>query len=157
VDQTVKNVWIFLSSDTPGARIAHTPLPIKRSHAGGSAGVEETMNSSERRHDTRVHIRVPLHFRLLESPGSADHAGESENISQRGIYFATNVPLKVGAPVEVSLQMPKELTGGAGSEVKCMARVVHIQPDSFLGGKAGIGMRIERYESVAAADERWAS
>ena len=72
------------------------------------------MSSSERRIDTRVNIRVPLRFRALNNPGATEQTAESENISQRGMYFMTNVPLKVGTPVEVSLRMPQELVGKVG-------------------------------------------
>jgi hypothetical protein len=54
------------------------------------------MSSSERRIDTRVNICVPLRFRALNNPGSTEQTAESENISQRGMYFMTDVPLKVG-------------------------------------------------------------
>ena len=113
------------------------------------------MSSSERRIDTRVNISVPLRFRALNIPGSTEQAAESENISQRGMYFLTSVPLKVGTPVEVSLRMPPELAGKVSSDVKCVARVVHVRPGS--GGKAGIGLHIERYEAKASMRERWAS
>jgi hypothetical protein len=120
------------------------------------------MNSRERRYDTRVNIRVPFRFRVLNNPDALEQTAESENISQRGILFATALPLKVGTPLEVSLKMPRELAGKYSSDVKCVARVVHVQPNAFLGGKAGIGVHIERYEAVAAAGagvmkERWAS
>jgi hypothetical protein len=115
------------------------------------------MNSRERRIDTRVNIRVPLRFRILDNPGSPELTAESENISQRGIFFATNFPLKVGTPLEVRLKMPGGLSGQSSGEVKCVARVVHVQPNSILGGKAGIGLHIERYEARVAARERWAS
>jgi len=120
------------------------------------------MNSRERRYDTRVNIRVPFRFRVLNTPDALEQTAESENISQRGILFATALPLKVGTPLEVSLQMPQELAGKSSSDVKCVARVVHVQPNAFLGGKAGIGVHIERYEAVAAAGaavmkERWTS
>jgi hypothetical protein len=115
------------------------------------------MSSSERRIDTRVNICVPLRFRVLNNPGSTEQTAESENISQRGMYFMTNVPLKVGTPVEVSLRMPQELAGKLANDVKCMARVVHVKPSSFAGGKLGIGLHIERYEAKASARERWAS
>ena len=115
------------------------------------------MNSRERRVDTRVNIRVPVRFRALNNPGALELTAESENISHRGLYFSTNYPFKIGTPVEVHLKMPLELVGQTPSEVKCIARVVHIQPDSFLGGKAGVGLRIERYEPTAAVRERWAS
>jgi hypothetical protein len=115
------------------------------------------MSSSERRLDTRVNISVPLRFRALNNPGSTDQAAESENISQRGMYFLTHVPLKIGTPVEVSLRMPPELSGMVASEVKCVARVVHVTPSSAPGGMLGIGLHIERYEARASARERWAS
>src|ERR1700681_203864 len=115
------------------------------------------MSSSERRIDTRVNIRVPLKFRALNNPGSTEQTAESENLSQRGIFFTTIVPLKVGTPVEVALRMPQELAGKAASDVKCVARVVHVRPSSAPGGVSGIGLHIERYEAKASAGERWAS
>jgi hypothetical protein len=115
------------------------------------------MNSSERRIDSRVNICVPLRFRVLNNPGATEQTAESENISQRGMYFMTNVPLKVGTPVEVSLRMPQELAGKMASDVKCVARVVHVHPSTAAGGKLGIGLHIERYEAKASLRERWAS
>jgi hypothetical protein len=115
------------------------------------------MSSSERRTDTRVNICVPLRFRVLNNPGAVEQTAESENISQRGMYFMTTFPLKVGTPVEVSLRMPQELAGRVASDVKCMARVVHVKEDAAPGGKSGIGLHIERYEAKASARDRWAS
>ena len=115
------------------------------------------MSSSERRIDTRVNIRVPLRFRALNNPGATEQTAESENLSQRGMYFMTNVPLKVGTPVEVSLRMPQELAIKSASDVKCVARVVHVRQSSSPGGMLGIGLHIERYEAKASVRERWAS
>jgi hypothetical protein len=115
------------------------------------------MSSSERRIDSRVNICVPLRFRVLNNPGSTEQTAHSENISQRGMYFLTAVPLKVGTPVEVSLRMPQELAGKISSDVKCVARVVHVKQNAAAGGLSGIGLHIERYEAKASARERWAS
>jgi hypothetical protein len=115
------------------------------------------MSSSERRIDSRVNIRVPLRFRALNNPAATEHLAESENISQRGMFFTTVVPLKVGTPVEVSLRMPQELAGKLASEVKCVARVVHVKQESGTGGLLGIGLHIERYEAQTSTRERWAS
>ena len=115
------------------------------------------MSSSERRIDPRVNVRVPLRFRVLNSEESIERTAECENISQRGIYFTTAIPLKVGTPLEVSLRMPQELAGKTSSDVKCVARVVRVQASSLLGGRAGVGLHIERYEAKAAASDRWAS
>ena len=118
------------------------------------------MSFNESRIDTRVNVRVPLRFRTLDSSESTEQLAEAENISQRGIYFTTSFPLKVGMPVEVSLRMPQELAGKTSSDVRCMARVVHmaqVHANSVLEGKMGVGLHIERYEVRASAGERWAS
>jgi hypothetical protein len=115
------------------------------------------MSSRERRIDPRVNIAVPLRFRALNNPGATEQVAQSENISQRGVYFLTTVPLKIGTPVEVSLKMPQAVAGKPTSDVRCVARVVHIRENAGLGGRLGIGLHIERYEAAAALGERWAS
>jgi hypothetical protein len=114
------------------------------------------MSSSERRIDTRVNICVPLRFRILNNPGATEQSAHAENISQRGLYFETSVQMKVGTPVEVSLRMPQEVGGKVVSDVKCVARVVHVR-QAAPGGISGIGLHIERYEAHAALRDRWAS
>jgi len=115
------------------------------------------MISIERRVDPRVNVRVPLRFRVLNGHQSDEQAAEAENISQRGIYFTTAVPLKVGMPVEISLRMPQELGLKTSSDVKCIARVVRVNDNAALGGKSGFGLHIERYEAGVSVGERWAS
>jgi len=114
------------------------------------------MNASKRRSDPRVDLQVPIRFRLITQPGSAEQEGESVNVSQRGVYMATSYPLQVGTQVELEMRMPKEFVGTVASEVRCTARVVHTQPNTFLGGKMGVGLHIERYEAPRKAD-RWTS
>jgi len=93
------------------------------------------MNSRERRIDTRVNIKVPFRFRVLNNPGSPEQSAESINISQRGLLFATAIPLKVGTPLEVSLKMPRELAGQVSSDVHCVARVSTSNRMRSLGAK----------------------
>jgi hypothetical protein len=150
-----KNKHIYLAVHLRGPRIDLTPSKLKT--VRDSASGEESMSPNERRIDQRVNVRVPLRFRILNGQESIEQIAESENISQRGIYFTTAVPLKVGMPLEVSLRMPQELAGMISSDVKCIARVVHIHSSSLMSGKVGIGLHIERYEAKASASERWMS
>jgi PilZ domain len=115
------------------------------------------MNSRERRIDPRVNVAVPLRFRVLNVPNATEQTAESQNISQRGLYFLTTMALKVGTPVELSLRIPPGLSGNASSDVRCVGRVVHVRENAALGGKLGVGIHIERYEAAAAMRERWAS
>ena len=41
------------------------------------------------------------------------------------------------------------------ADVRCVARVVRVEPSS-IAGKVGVGMRIERYETLKTHD-RWVS
>ena len=75
------------------------------------------MSPIERRLDTRVSVRAPLRFRVLNNPSAKEEAAVSENISQRGLFFWTRVPLHVGTPVELSPRMPQELAGKISADV----------------------------------------
>ena len=113
------------------------------------------MSQSNRRLETRVNLRVPLKIRPITDPPELEQNVESVNLSQRGLFFSTATPLQVGTRIEVLMKMPQEISGNPPTEVRCVGRVVHVQPEWLLG-KAGIGVRIERYEPVAAR-ERWAN
>jgi PilZ domain len=110
---------------------------------------------TDRRNETRVNVRIPLRFKLLGNQSAEEQIGESENLSQRGVFMWTAYPLKLGTQVELRLRMPSEISGLLASEVHCTARVIRIG-ESDSGGLVGVGLRIERYH-VSAERERWAS
>ena len=112
------------------------------------------MHTTERRTATRLLLRIPLRFRPVTNPASPEQRAESLNISQRGVYFATESPPQAGTPVELLLKMPSELTGKTPVEIRCTARVVHVQPHSFVDGRAGVGVKIERYGMPGARERR---
>ena len=113
------------------------------------------MSQSNRRLETRVTLRIPLEVRPIVDPPELAQQVESVNLSQRGLFFSTGSPLQVGTRVEVLMIMPQEISGTPPIEVRCVGRVVHVQP-GWLLGKTGIGVRIERYEPVGTK-ERWAN
>ena len=80
------------------------------------------MESSDRRRDPRVNIRMPVRFRTLNTAESDEQKAVSENMSQHGIYFYERFPLKIGMPVEVTLRMPQDTGQRVPSEVKCVAQ-----------------------------------
>lgn len=102
----------------------------------------------------RFNLKIPLRFRPILNPQPPVQRAESVNLSQHGVYFATDFPLNVGTPLELFLAMPRELTGREETEVHCIARVVHIQRNAFLGSRSGVGVHIERYESVSTPEGR---
>lgn len=79
--------------------------------------------------------------------------GETVNLSERGIYFRSSEKLDVGEPIELFFTLPTELTGRSPEDVKCHARVVHVDPGVDAHGRNGVGAAIEKFESA----NRWRS
>jgi PilZ domain len=101
---------------------------------------------SERRQRERFRIRVPLRFRPLGLASSPiDHFAETTNVSRGGFFFVTSAPLQVGMPIEATLTLPTEVTGGPADETHCRARLVHAKPDAYSDGRMGFGAEIEMY------------
>jgi PilZ domain len=80
---------------------------------------------------------------LASSP--AEHFAETMNISRGGFFFVTSAPLQVGMPIEATLTMPPEVTGGKADETHCRARLVHAKADAYSDGRMGYGAEIEMY------------
>lgn len=80
---------------------------------------------------------------LASSP--VEHFAETANISRGGFFFVTSAPLQVGMPIEATLNMPPEVTGGKSDETHCRARLVHAKPDAYSDGRMGFGAEIEMY------------
>src|SRR5258708_1691102 len=98
------------------------------------------MPGTERRLAERFALKIPLRVRIATGV-ALDHTAESLNISTRGIYFATDLPLCKGTPVHLVFEMPEEVTHKPTSEWRCTGHVVHLQPDSSPQGVtcAGVG------------------
>ena len=109
------------------------------------------MSTIKQRLARRFNLKLPLRFRPLSNPATPEQQGESLNLSQSGVYFATDFPLKVGMPVELFLNMPRELTGLSATEVRCVGQVIHIQGGKPLDTKFGVGVHIERYEPISTS------
>jgi hypothetical protein len=75
----------------------------------------------------------------------SEHFTETTNISRGGFFFVTSAPLQVGMPIEVTLNMPAEVTGGKPDLARCRARLVHAKPDAYSDGRMGFGAEIESY------------
>jgi PilZ domain len=100
---------------------------------------------SDRRLAGRYKVRTPLRVRLWKSL-VPECTAESVDLSQRGIYFATDAPLHEGETVEVFFNMPEEVIGEAASEWRCTGHVVRVEAIDERGGKLGVGVQFDCYE-----------
>ena len=100
---------------------------------------------SDRRVSPRHNFKLPLRVRILKS-AIPEQRTESENLSERGIYFPTNSPLRVGTAVQVLLKMPMEITGEPANEWLCSGHVVRVESFDSPRGKLGVGVQFDCYE-----------
>jgi hypothetical protein len=99
----------------------------------------------ERRLAGRHKMKTPLRVRLWKSAGP-EQTAESVNVSQRGIYFATESLLHEGETVEVFFNMPEEIVGEPTTEWRCTGHVVRVEAIEATGGKVGVGVQFDCYE-----------
>jgi hypothetical protein len=109
----------------------------------------------ERRVGQRFPYLLPLFVRQTEN--GAEGAGFTQDLSSCGVLFFTDVPLREGAEVEITLRMPSEITLGESMPVRCRGRILRIiRPPAGLMAdasgearaqtKIGVAVRLEGYE-----------
>lgn len=101
-------VLLFHSVYSPPLSACAIVPPLVRGGTGGSY-------VSERRNSRRQLLKARLRVRAWKS-GWNEQGAESENLSERGVFFATDAPLVVGSAVEVLLKMPEEISGRPTTE-----------------------------------------
>lgn len=99
----------------------------------------------DRRVSRRFRFQTPLRVRIWKS-AAPEQRTESVNLSQQGIFFATNLPICEGAMVEILLKMPKEITEEPTTEWRCTGHVVRVEQVDSKRGKLGVGVQFDCYE-----------
>lgn len=102
-----------------------------------------------RRHD----FKAPLRVRIWRS-ALPEWRAESENVSESGIFFATDSALRVGMAVEVLLNMPEEITGEPAAEWLYTGHIVRVERVDSLHGKLGVGVQFDCYEFTHVSSEK---
>ncbi len=102
------------------------------------------MTASERRSARRFQIKLPLTVRWTSGSAIGEASTESKDVSSRGVYFFLPKELKHGAPVEILLTLPHEITLAGPVKVRCLGRIQRTESGS--AEKVGVVAAIERYE-----------
>lgn len=105
------------------------------------------MRTSERRCSPRFRLRTPMAFHRMGELFAGESLVRCINISTEGIFFATRLRLSVGERIELTLEVPKRVTGERTAKYRRfigrVARVVSNLPEGFLG----IGVQLICYET----------
>lgn len=97
------------------------------------------MAISERRITPRFKLHPPLSFHRREALSDGEQQAKAIIISTRGVYFVTNLVLRVGETVEL-------LTGAKVSIRRFTGRVTHVELENMPLGLSGIGVQLLYYE-----------
>jgi hypothetical protein len=78
----------------------------------------------ERRIGQRFPFNLPVSLRDVAT--SAEGVGFTQDLSSRGAFLFTDLALREGAEVELTLKMPSEITLGENMSVRCRGLVLRI-------------------------------
>jgi hypothetical protein len=98
-----------------------------------------------RRLSRRLSLKTPLRVRIWKSLAPEESA-ESLNLSQNGVYFATNTPIREGETVEILLNMPEEISDEPSTEWRCTGHLVRVEAVDSTQGTLGVGVQFDCYE-----------
>jgi hypothetical protein len=104
------------------------------------------MSTSDRRITPRFRLHTRLSFHRLEAISEGEQQAKAINISTRGVYFVTDLALRVGEAVELLLQIPRRVTGAKASSRRFTGRVTHVELENMPQGLSGIGVQLLYYE-----------
>jgi len=111
------------------------------------------MTRTDRRQTARYDMEIPLTIRTMEMEDTPAHVALSSNVSASGLYLATDLLLKVGAPVEIAMRMPAQVTGKPSREWLCRGQVVRVEPEDLSNDKHRVGVSFQYYEVIEVAEE----
>jgi hypothetical protein len=109
---------------------------------------------SDRRQTQRFDLEIPLSIRTLELPEAPARMAMSSNISATGICVATDLMLRVGTPIEISIRMPEQVSGLSSDQWCYRGRVVRIECADRWRKKLRLGVVFHYYEVLKNAGAR---
>ncbi|PYT99017.1 MAG: hypothetical protein DMG38_13420 [Acidobacteria bacterium] len=114
----------------------YSPYPRRGRASGGKD------NFVERRGSCRHNLKIPLHLRAWGGSGP-NRDGKSFDISEQGALLETDLPLPVGALLDLRIKLPEEITGQPTTEWRCKSRVVHIALASSVSYPVKVGVHFD--------------
>lgn len=99
----------------------------------------------ERRLVRRHNVGILLKYRLWKTDMPEMH-GQALNLSESGVYFATNSVAEKGEILQVRFRMPEGIVDEPPAEWLCTGQVVRVDRVGGLSGKLGIAVKFDCYE-----------
>lgn len=108
----------------------------------------------DRRLAERHALRMPVQLRLRAAEKQEEKV-EAENISRRGVFFRTDLPLDKGATLDLLLEMPEKISGVRPAQWVCLGHVARVEEDDARRAKRGVGVEFDFYVVSHTVGPRW--
>jgi hypothetical protein len=114
----------------------------------------------ERRVGQRFGYHLPVTLR--ESSTGVEGLGFTQDVSSRGVFLFTEMLLREGAEVELTLKMPSEITLGESMRVRCQGRVLRVveaadikipPSNGACAPKIGVAVCLRGYQYLPESDD----
>jgi PilZ domain len=106
----------------------------------------------ERRIGQRFAFNLPVSLRDVST--AAEGLGFTQDVSSRGAFFFTDMGIKEGAEIELTLKMPSEITLGVAMRVRCKGRVLRIVRPLENTSKSSASPQSERPAETKSAETK---
>jgi hypothetical protein len=80
---------------------------------------------------------------------------EAENVSRRGIFFTTDIPMDEGTTLGLLLEMPEKISVVRMAQWMCMGHAVRVEPSEVENGARGIGVEFDFCVVSHTATPKW--
>jgi hypothetical protein len=104
---------------------------------------------SERRTMRRFDMRLPALIKLT-SDRFQEFVTETHNVSARGVFFYVDRPIAQGSTIEVTLNLPSQVTLSDSVRVRFTGRVVRTELSQT--SRIGVAALIEEYEFLRSPE-----
>jgi PilZ domain-containing protein len=108
----------------------------------------------DRRLAERHALRMPMQLRLRASDKREEKV-EAENVSRRGVFFWTDLPLDKGSTLDLLLEMPERISGVRPAQWVCLGHVVRVVERVAHDARRGIGVEFDFYVVAHTTAPRW--
>ena len=103
----------------------------------------------ERRARQRFDFNLPVSLAL---PNDRRGSGFTQNLSARGVFLCTDLPLAAGESLELTMSMPAEVTLAEAMRVRCVGRVLRVS-SAGSEAKSFVAVQLEKYEYLPDENE----
>ena len=105
-------------------------------------------DGADRREARRFNMTLPIRL-LLQNSQPQELAGQTRDVSYRGLYFLAEANFKIGSAIDFVITLPQQVTRSNDVNIRCHGEVVRIE--STQNGRTGVAAKIDRYEFLHAA------